>query len=135
MSLSDANAWFGILGGAAGVIATLYVAIDSWRKGRKKRVDEASVVTTNAIQLMEQLRQHAKELEGQLDETTQRADDLTVKLADANARAATLQSAHDRVAEQLTNAQAEVRVLRGQVKYLTTELDRRGWSPDVEGKP
>lgn len=126
MSLQDANAWFGILGGAAGVLATLYVAVDSWRRGRKKRIDEASVVTTNAIQLMEQLRAHARELEEQLD-------DVSGKLIAANDRADALKRGHEDMANKLADAQAEVRILRGQVKMLSAELDKGGDCPEGAG--
>jgi len=130
VSLQDANSWFSIGGGAAGVLGFLYVAWDSWRKGRKKRIDEGAVITTNAVQLMEQLRKRANELERQLDGSTTRAEDLSGKLIAANERADALKRQHDDMASKLADAQAEVRILRGQVKMLSAELDRRGTCPE-----
>lgn len=131
MTLADANAWFGILGGLAGALSVLYLVWDSLKKRRQLRLDESNIVTTNAIQLMEQLRLRVTDLDGQLDEANQRADDLAGKLQVANRRADDLQGKHDEMAEDLTNAQAEVRVLRVQVKHLSTELAKYTSGPVV----
>jgi chromosome segregation ATPase len=117
VTLSDANAWFGILGGAVGALSFLYLIWDSLKKRRRLRLDESAIVTTNAIQLMEQLRRQADDLGGQVA-------DLQGKLRDANQRADDLEEKHDSMAEALVNAQSEVRVLRVQVKHLSAELDK-----------
>lgn len=135
MSLQDIGVWFGILGGGGGLLGGAFAAADSIRKRRKMSIDQAGMVANTAVALMKQVEERAETLEHQLDAANQRADDLAAKLRSANQRADDLQTAHDRVAEQLTNAQAEIRILRGQVKYLTTELDKRGNCPEVEEKP
>jgi septal ring factor EnvC (AmiA/AmiB activator) len=134
VSLQDVGVWFGILGGGGGLLGGVYAAIDSIRKRRKLSIDQAGMVTNSAIQLVKQVEERAGMLEQQLKNANQRADDLEQKLTTANTRAETLQHAHDQVAEQLTNAQAEIRVLRGQVKYLTAELDKRGNCPEMPGR-
>ncbi|AHH98346.1 hypothetical protein [Kutzneria albida] len=133
MSLQDLGVWFGILGGGGGLLGGLYAAIDSIRKRRKMSIDQAGMVANSAISLVNQLEQRAKTLETQLGMANQRADDLSEKLRAANQRADDLQEKHDNMSEQLSGAQAEVRVLRGQVKFLMVELDKRGGAP--EGGP
>lgn len=124
MTLSDANSWAGIIGLVVAVASLGFVVWDSIKRRRKLRLDEQNIVTTNAIQLMEQLRKQHDDLEEQLAAANKHALDLQDKLRDANDRADALQRQHDQVSEQLTHAQAEVRILRGQVKYLSTELEK-----------
>lgn len=132
--MSDANSLAGVLGFCVALVTLGYLVWDSIKKRRKLRLDESAIVTTNALQLVEQLRLQVKDardevtgLRGQLNEANRRADDVSVKLTST-------QELADEMAESLANAQAEVRVLRGQVKYLTDELDRRGSCPDSGGK-
>jgi chromosome segregation ATPase len=122
MSLQDAGLWFGIVGGVAGAIAVLFTTVDSIRKRRKLSLDQAGVVTTTAIQLVERLENRTQDLEDQLD-------GMATKLRDANTRADELERQHGAMASQLADAQAEVRVLRRQVKSLSAELERLGGEP------
>lgn len=122
--MSDANSWAGIVGLFVALAVGGATMWDSLKKRRQLRLDESSIVTTNAIQLVEQLRLRVNDLDGQLRAANARADDLSGKLEAATERADVLQDKHDAMSESLTDAQAEVRVLRGQVKYLSTELGK-----------
>lgn len=124
MNLQDANAWFGILGGTVGALSFVYLVWDSLKKRRKLRLDESNIVTTNAIQLVDQLRRQVNDLQEDLRDANQRAEALQVKLRDANQRADDLSKQHGEMAETVANAQAEVRVLRVQVKTLSSELGK-----------
>lgn len=125
MTAADVGLWTGIIGALTGVLGAVFVAIDSWRRRRKLSVDQAGVVASTAIQLVERLEQRCGALEQQLDDANRDAEGLTGKLRAANDRADALKRGHDDMASKLADAQAEVRVLRGQVKMLSAELDRR----------
>lgn len=133
MSLQDLGLWAGVIGGGAGVIATLYTAVDSIRKGRRASIDQAGMVATTAIQLVESLKEQTESLKEELADANRQVDDLSSKLRGSLDEAAELRRQHGSMAESLTYAQAEVRVLRGQVKMLTQELDKRSNYPEDSG--
>lgn len=133
MSIQDLGVWAGILGGGGGVLGAIYTALDSLRKKRKLGVDQAGMVASTAISLVESLRKQTETLEEQLTEANSRADDLSAKLRGSLDEAAELRRQHGHMAEALTNAQAEVRVLRLQVKNLSETLDRRPNCPEDGG--
>jgi chromosome segregation ATPase len=121
MSTQDVVALVGALGGFGGA----WALVDGILRRRKMSVEQGQIVTGTAVKLVEALETRAKTLETQLEHANLRADDLDTKLRGANEQVDGLRRSHDEMSERLADAQAEVRVLRGQVKMLTEELDRR----------
>lgn len=111
--------------GLVALVVAVIAVIDGVRRGKKWSLSQLQIVNTSAVALAESLREQTESLEGRLKAATNRAEDLDGKLRSANRKVDELQRQHDQMGEQLADAQAEVRVLRGQVKNLTQELDRR----------
>lgn len=125
MSTQDLVALVGALGGFGG----LWALIDGILRRRKMSVEQGQIVTASAVDLVQELRTQANGLKTQLDSANERANDLDTQLRGANEQVQDLKHQHEKIGEQLADAQAEIRVLRGQVKMLTQELDRRSAGP------
>jgi chromosome segregation ATPase len=122
MNLSEAIA---LSSGVVALVVAAFAVIDGVRRGKKWSLNQLQIVNTSAVKLAESLREQTESLEGRLKTATDRADTLSEQLRRANTQVDDLKRQHDQMGEQLADAQAEVRVLRGQVKTLTQELDRR----------
>lgn len=108
------------LGGVAGLVALL----EGLARRKRSKVDLSKVLVDSAISMTERLQKEVDALDKQLAATRATASDLSEKLKEANTRAGELKTRHDNISEQLGDAQAEIRVLRLQVKNLSAELDK-----------